>query len=73
MPNDGGDYSAENDGGDDNVENDGENVERQQQSEHPLIPFTCVDDFMHWTQDEDHDSKRVDLGIGAIGKPYRGR
>ena len=27
----------------------------------------------HYTQDEDHDSRRVGLSVGAIGKPYRGR
>ena len=27
----------------------------------------------HCTQDEDHDSRRVGLSVGAIGKPYRGR
>ena len=28
---------------------------------------------MHCTQDEDHGSKKVVQGIGAIGKPYKGR
>ena len=28
---------------------------------------------MHCTHDEDHGSKKVVQGIGAIGKPYKGR
>ena len=60
-----------NDGSD--IGNDGgDNVDRQQ-SEYPLSPFTGEDDFTHATQDEDHGSRRAGLGIGAIGKPYRGR
>ena len=38
-----------------------------------LSPFTGEDDFTHATQDEDHGSRRDGLGVGAIGKPYRGR
>ena len=38
-----------------------------------MSPFTGEDDFSHATQDEDHGSRRVGPGIGAIGKPYRGR
>nr|CAN81812.1 hypothetical protein VITISV_020893 [Vitis vinifera] len=34
---------------------------------------TNDDDFTHCTQDEDHGSRRVGPGVGAIGKPYRGR
>ncbi|KAL6327522.1 hypothetical protein AAG906_021608 [Vitis piasezkii] len=30
-------------------------------------------DFTHCTQDEDHGSRRAGPGVGAIGKPYRGR
>ena len=44
-----------------------------QQSQYPLSPFTDEDDFTHATQDEDHGSRRAGLGIGATGKPYRGR
>ena len=33
-----------------------------------MSSFTSEDDFTHATQDED-----VDPGVGAIGKPYRGR
>ena len=50
----------------------GDNADRQQ-GEYPLSSFTSEDDFTHATQDEDHRSKRVGPGIGAIGKPYRGR
>ena len=35
--------------------------------------FTEENDFTHATQDEDYRSRRVDPGIGDIGKPYRGR
>ena len=52
--------------------NDGGDVRQQQQSGQPLA-FTCENDFTHCTQDEDHCSRRVGLGVGAIGKPYRGR
>ena len=38
-----------------------------------MSPFTGEDDFTHATQDEDHESRRVGPGVGAIGKPYRGR
>ena len=60
-----------NDGSD--TENDGGDNADRQQSEYPLSPFTGEDDFTHATQDEDHGSRRVGAGIGAIGKPYRGR
>ena len=35
--------------------------------------FTCEDDFTHCAQDEDHNSRRVGLGVGCMGKLYRGR
>ena len=38
-----------------------------------MSPFTGEDDFTHSTQDEDHGSRRAGPGIGAIGRPYRGR
>ena len=38
-----------------------------------MSPFIGEDDFTHATQDEDHRSRRAGPGIGAIGKPYRGR
>ena len=60
-----------NDGSD--TGNDGRDNADRQQSEYPLSPFTDEDDFTHATQDEDHGSRRVGPGIGAIGKPYRGQ
>ena len=59
-----------NDGSD--TGNDGGDIADPQQSQYPLSPFTGEDDFTHATQDED-PSRRVGPGIGAIGKPYRGR
>ena len=53
--------------------NDGRDIADRQQSQYPLSPFTGEDDFTHATQDEDHESRRARPGIGAIGKPYRGR
>ena len=53
--------------------NDGDDIRQQQQSRQPLTPFTCEDDFTHCTQNEDHGSRRVNPGVGAIGKPYRER
>ena len=38
-----------------------------------MSSFTSEDEFTHATQDEDHGSRRAGPGIGAIGKPYRGR
>ncbi|RVW64319.1 hypothetical protein CK203_047000 [Vitis vinifera] len=46
---------------------------RQQQQSRQSLAFTCEDDFTHCTQDEDHGSRRAGPGVGAIGKPYRGR
>ena len=60
-----------NDGSD--TRNDGGDIADRQISQYPLSPFTGEDDFTHATQDEDHGSRRAGLGIGAIGKPYRGR
>ena len=60
-----------NDGSD--TGNDDGDIADPQQSQYPLSPFTSEDDFIHATQDEDHGSRRADPGIGAIGKPYRGR
>lgn len=67
---DGSRWEGTNDGSD--LGNDGGDVRQQQQSGQPLT-FTCEDDFTHYTQDEDHNSRRVGPGVGAIGKPYRGR
>ena len=60
-----------NDGSD--TGNDGGDIADPQQSQYPLSPFTGEDDFTHATQDEDHGSRRAGPGVGAIGKPYRGR
>ena len=57
----------------DNVRNDGGDFVKQQQSQYPMSQFTCENDFMYYTQDEDHDSRRVGLSIRAVGKPYRGK
>ena len=54
-------------------DDDGGDIGQQHGSQHPLSPFTCEDDFTHCTQDEDHGSRRAGPGVGAIGKPYRGR
>ena len=51
----------------------GGDIADRQQSEYPLSPFIGEDDFTHATQDEDHESRRAGLGIGVIGKPYKGR
>ena len=64
-----GSRGGTNDGGD-NTRGD---VGQQQQSQYRMSPFTCEDDFTHYTQDEDHGSREVGLGIESIGKPYRGR
>ena len=60
-----------NDGSD--TEYDGGDIANPQPSQYSLSLFTNEDDFTHATQDEDHDSRRVGPGIGAIGKSYRGR
>ena len=60
-----------NDGSD--IENDVRDIAYRQISQYPLSPFTGEDDFTHATQDENHGSRRAGLGIGAIGKPYRGQ
>ena len=38
-----------------------------------MSQFTGEIDFTHATQDEDHRPMRDSLGIGVIGKPYKGR
>ena len=60
-----------NDGSD--IGNDGGDITNPQQSQYPLSPFIGEDDFTHATQDEDHGSRKAEPGIGAIGKPYKGR
>ncbi|RVX01126.1 hypothetical protein CK203_022736 [Vitis vinifera] len=58
---------------DDGGDNGGGDIDERRHSQYPISQFTCENDFTHYTQDEDHDSRRAGLGIGAIGKPYRGR
>ena len=60
-----------NDGSD--TGNYGGDIIERQISQYPLSSFTGEDDFTHATQDEDYGSRRFGRGIGAIGKPYRGR
>ena len=38
-----------------------------------MSQFTRESDFTHYTQNEDHGFRRAGPGIGAIGKPYKGR
>ena len=61
---------GETDDGSDNV---GGDINERQHSQYPVSQFTCENTFTHCTQDEDHGSRRAGPGIGAIGKPYRGR
>ena len=58
--------------GSDTGNDGGDNADRKQ-SKYSLSPCTGEDDFTHATQDEDHGSRRAGPGIGAVGKPYRGR
>ena len=36
-----------------------------------MSPFTCEDDFTHCIQNENHNSRKASLGIGAIRKSYK--
>ena len=38
-----------------------------------VIELSEDESTIDYTQDEDHDSRRAGPGIGAIGRPYRGR
>ena len=38
-----------------------------------MSQFASENDFMHYIQGKDHGSRRVGPGVGAIGKPYKGR
>ena len=58
------------DDGGDNVRGD---IGEHKQSQYLMSQFTCENDFTHCTHNEDHGSRRVGQGIGAIGKPYRGK
>lgn len=57
----------------DDYGSDGKNIGQHHQSKHPSSSFICEDNFMHCTQDEYHDSRRVGSGVRAIGKLYRGK
>ena len=58
-------YDGSRDGTNDEGDNVGEDIYERQHSQ-----FTCENDFTHYTQDEDHGSRRASPSIGAIGKPY---
>ena len=66
-------YDGSKGGTDDGGDNAGEDIWERQQSQYPMSQFTCENDFMHYTQNEDHGSRRAGLGIRAIGKPYEKR
>ena len=60
-------------GTDDGGDNVGGDIGEHKQSQYLMSQFTCENDFMHCTHNEDHGYRRVGRGIGAIGKPYRGK
>ncbi|RVW52179.1 hypothetical protein CK203_077811 [Vitis vinifera] len=66
-------YDGSRGGTDDGGDNGGGDIDERQHSQYPISQFTCENDFTHCTQDEDHGSRRAGPGIGAIGRPYRGR
>ena len=63
-------YDGSRDGTNDEGYNAGEDIYERQHSQYLISQFTCENDFTHYTQDEDHGSRRASPGIGAIGKPY---
>ncbi|RVW64943.1 hypothetical protein CK203_041844 [Vitis vinifera] len=66
-------YDGSRGGTDDGRDNGEGDIDERRHSQYPISQFTCENDFTHCTQDEDHGSRRAGPGIGAIGKPYRGR
>nr|CAN65060.1 hypothetical protein VITISV_008904 [Vitis vinifera] len=66
-------YDGSRGGTDDGGDNGGGDIDERRHSQYPISQFTCENDFTHCTHDEDHGSRRAGPGIGAIGKPYRGR
>ncbi|RVW89975.1 hypothetical protein CK203_036507 [Vitis vinifera] len=66
-------YDGSRGGTDDGGDNGGGDIDERRHSQYPISQFTCENDFTHCTHDEDHDSRRAGPGIGAIGKPYRGK
>ncbi|KAL6331904.1 hypothetical protein AAG906_020252 [Vitis piasezkii] len=66
-------YDGSRGGTDDGGDNAGGDIHEHQHSQYPISQFTSENDFTHYTQDENHGSRRAGPSIGAIGKPYRGR
>ncbi|RVW64721.1 hypothetical protein CK203_066474 [Vitis vinifera] len=66
-------YNGSRGGTDDGGDNGGGDIDERRHSQYLINQFTCENDFTHCTQDEDHGSRRAGPGIGAIGRPYRGR
>ncbi|RVW74430.1 hypothetical protein CK203_058201 [Vitis vinifera] len=66
-------YDGSRGGTDDGGDNAGGDIYECQHSQYPINQFTYENDFTHCTHDEDHGFRRASPGIGAIGKPYRGR
>ncbi|RVW45794.1 hypothetical protein CK203_086275 [Vitis vinifera] len=66
-------YDGSRGGIDDGGDNAGGDIHEHQHNQYPISQFTSENDFTHYTQDENHDFRRAGPGIGAIGKPYRGR
>ncbi|RVW24945.1 hypothetical protein CK203_079450 [Vitis vinifera] len=66
-------YDGSRGGTDDGGDNVGGDIGEHKQSQYLMSQFTCENDFTHCTHNEDHGSRRVGQGIGAIGKPYRGK
>ncbi|RVW84757.1 hypothetical protein CK203_046717 [Vitis vinifera] len=54
-----GSRGGTNDGGD----NGEGNIDERRHSQYPISQFTCENDFTHYTQDEDHGSRRAGPGI----------
>ncbi|RVX07719.1 hypothetical protein CK203_021897 [Vitis vinifera] len=66
-------YDGSRGGTDDGGDNGGGDIDERRHSQYPISQFTCENDFTHCTQDEDHGSRRAGPGIGAIGRPYKGK
>ncbi|RVW62088.1 hypothetical protein CK203_058940 [Vitis vinifera] len=66
-------YDGSRGGTDDGGDNGGGDIDERRHSQYPISQFTCENDFTHCTQDEDHGFRRASPGIGAIGRPYKGR
>ncbi|RVW78681.1 hypothetical protein CK203_048452 [Vitis vinifera] len=66
-------YDGSRGGTNDGSDNGGGDIDERRHSQYPIGQFTCENDFTHCTHDEDHGFRRASPGIGAIGRPYRGR